>query len=89
MSYPLGVHVTCTKQPLKVQRKEQSFHGSHTRISNQLMSHLECDNMFWDGVGGVDPKEINGAKLTMYYSITSLKDVAPHQSNYKRSIWTK
>jgi len=38
---------------------------------------------------GVDPKEINGAKLTLHYNITSPKGKAPHQSNYKRSIRPK
>jgi len=36
--------------------------------------------------GRVDPKEINGAKLRLYYNVTSPKDKSPHQSNYKRGI---
>ena len=42
--------------------------------------------MFKDGIGGVDPKEINRAKETVYYNITSLIDIAPHNSNYKTSM---
>jgi len=45
--------------------------------------------MFRGGGGGVDPKEINRAKLTLYYNITSIKDKARYQSNYKRSIRAK
>ena len=44
-------YATYNKQPLKVQRNEQSLHRLHTRVSNQLMSHLrECYNMFGDAV---------------------------------------
>ena len=58
--------VTYNKQPLKVQRKEQSLHGSHIWVSNQLILHpREYYNMFGERIGGIDPKEINGANLTM------------------------
>ncbi|KAJ8421401.1 hypothetical protein Cgig2_000342 [Carnegiea gigantea] len=46
----------------------------------------ESYNIFGDGVGGVDPKEVNGAKLLMYYNITSPKDKALYQPNHKKSI---
>ena len=43
------------------------------------MSHLkECYNMFGDGVGGIEPKDVNWTKLLMYYDITSSKDNAPY-----------
>ena len=45
--------------------------------------------MFGDGIGGVDPKEVNRAKLLKHYNITSPKDEAPYQPNYKTSIRIK
>ena len=43
--------------------------------------------MFRDGVGSIEPKGVNVVELIMYYNITSLKDIAPHQPNYRRSIY--
>ena len=45
--------------------------------------------MFRDRVGGVDPKEANGANLLMHYNITSPKDKDPYYPDYKTSIQTK
>jgi len=46
------------------------------------MSHLkECYNMLRDGIGSVDPKQVNERKLLMYYDITNLKDKASYQPN--------
>ena len=42
-----------------------------------------------DGVGGVDPKEVDRDKLLMCYNIISPKDIAPGQPSYKRSIRTQ
>jgi len=42
-----------------------------------------------NGVGGIDPKEVNGAQILMRYNITSPKDKARYQTNYERSIRTK
>ena len=42
--------------------------------------------MFGDRICGVDPKEINRAKLLMYYNITSQKDKASYQPNYNRNV---
>ena len=39
----------------------------------------KCYNMFGDGLGGIDPKEINKVKLRMYYNFTSPKDKTPTQ----------
>ena len=35
----------------------------------------------WGQGGGVDTKEVNRAKLLMYYNINSPKDKAPYQPN--------
>ena len=70
----------------KFKERNKVFMG-HTTQYHQLMSHLrERYNMFGDELGGVDPKGINGAKITMYYNITSPKNIASHQSNYKSSV---
>ena len=44
--------------------------------------------MFGDRVGGVVPKEANGANLLMHYNITSPNDKASYHPYYKIGIQT-
>ena len=80
-------YITYNKQPQKISKKGiKSSQITHPGIKPTYVTLKKCYNMFGDGVGGIDPKKIKGAKLTMYYNNTSQKDMASHQTNYNRSI---